>query len=148
MVVIIRGVGRNHNTPDSGKALRSRVRQELERLFQARARLEADLIALSYQPLVAGSLITKYKRCNKGGCRCTRGEPHGPFWYLSQTVGGRTVMRFLRAAWVSRVRAAYERTKRWRQRRAAWVRMQQQILRRLDRLAEEATVPVERLERR
>lgn len=138
----------DHHTPDPGKALRSRVRQELARLFQARARLEEELLGLTHQPLVAGSLITKYKRCNKGGCRCTRGEPHGPFWYLSQTVGGRTVMRFLRAAWVSRVRAAYERTKRWRQRRAAWVRMQQQILRRLDRLAEGAAVSLERLERR
>lgn len=130
------------------KARRSRLRQELHRLFQRRARLEEELLRLSYQPLVAGSLITKYKRCNKGGCRCTRGEPHGPYWYLSQTVGGRTVMRFLRAAWVGRVRAAYERTKRWRQRRAAWVRGQQQILRRLDRLAEEARVSLERLERR
>jgi hypothetical protein len=106
------------------------------------------MLGLTRASLAAGSLIVKYKRCNKGGCRCTRGEPHGPFWYVSQAVGGRTVMHFLRAAWVVRVRAAFERAKRWRQRRAALVRLQARILGLLDRLAEEATVPLARLERK
>lgn len=103
-------------------------------------------MALTYHPLVGGSLITKYKRCNKGGCRCTRGEPHGPFWYLSQTVGGKTVMRFLRAADVGRVRPAAERAKRVRQWRARLVRLQGRMLAMLDRLVRAATVPLEHLE--
>lgn len=102
-------------------------------------------MALTYQSLVAGSLIVKYKRCNKGGCRCTRGEPHGPFWYVSQTVGGRTVMRFLRAAWVGRIRAAFARARRWRAGRARLVVVQQQILGLLDRLEALAMVDLDRL---
>ncbi len=140
-------MGNNKRTPDS-LAAASQLRLQFHRLRQERARLERELIALPRQPLVAGSLIAKYKRCNKGGCRCTRGELHGPFWYLSQTVGGRTVMRFLRAAWVGRVRMAYGRTKQWRQRRAQRVRVERRILRLLDRLAAQATVPLERLERK
>jgi hypothetical protein len=29
-------------------------------------------------------------RCGKKGCRCTRGELHGPYWYAYWTEGGRT----------------------------------------------------------
>jgi transposase len=32
-----------------------------------------------------GSLVEQGRRCGKAGCRCTRGELHGPYWYL--TVG-------------------------------------------------------------
>jgi hypothetical protein len=29
------------------------------------------------------SLIVKWQKCGKNGCRCTEGFPHGPyFWYL------------------------------------------------------------------
>lgn len=138
----------NYRTPDDRRGTQSRLRQQLVRLRQERARLEGEMLELTRGALVAGSLITKYKRCNKGGCRCTRGELHGPFWYVSQTVGGRTVMRFLRAAGVVRVRGAFERTRRWRQGRASLVRLQARILGLLDRLADDATVPLARLERK
>lgn len=29
-------------------------------------------------------------RCGKKGCRCTRGELHGPYWYAYWTEGGKT----------------------------------------------------------
>lgn len=115
--------------------------------MQERGQVEQALMALTHHALVVGSLITKYKRCNKGGCRCTRGELHGPFWYVSQTVGGKTVMRFLRAADVGRVRPAAERAKRVRQLRARLVRIQGRILAVVDRLVQGATMPLERLER-
>ena len=38
---------------------------------------------------VAGSLVEQHRKCGKEGCRCTRGEPHGPYVYLS--VAGRLV---------------------------------------------------------
>jgi hypothetical protein len=37
-------------------------------------------------PLIAilrGSLIERYKRCGKPGCKCARGRGHGPKYYLS-----------------------------------------------------------------
>jgi uncharacterized protein DUF6788 len=38
---------------------------------------------------VAGSLVEQHRKCGKEGCRCTRGELHGPYVYLS--VGGHLV---------------------------------------------------------
>jgi len=29
-------------------------------------------------------------RCGKKGCRCARGELHGPYWYAYWTEGGKT----------------------------------------------------------
>ena len=37
-------------------------------------------------PLIAilrGSLIERYKRCGKSGCKCAKGRGHGPKYYLS-----------------------------------------------------------------
>ena len=36
-----------------------------------------------------GSLVEQRRRCGKEGCRCTRGELHGPYTYLQ--VAGRLV---------------------------------------------------------
>lgn len=33
--------------------------------------------------VLRGSLISQGRRCGKDGCRCTRGELHGPYLYLS-----------------------------------------------------------------
>jgi hypothetical protein len=38
---------------------------------------------------LAGSLVEQRRRCGKQGCRCARGELHGPYGYLS--VAGRMV---------------------------------------------------------
>ncbi len=32
--------------------------------------------------LLRGSLVEQGRRCGKAGCRCSRGELHGPYWYL------------------------------------------------------------------
>jgi hypothetical protein len=37
------------------------------------------------EAIVRGSLIERYKRCGKAGCRCARGRGHGPKFYLSIT---------------------------------------------------------------
>jgi uncharacterized protein DUF6788 len=38
---------------------------------------------------VAGSLVEQHRKCGKEGCRCTQGEPHGPYVYVS--VAGRLI---------------------------------------------------------
>src|SRR5437764_11390271 len=38
---------------------------------------------------LAGSLVEQRRKCGKEGCRCARGELHGPYVYLS--VAGRLV---------------------------------------------------------
>jgi len=41
--------------------------------FQALARL---------LPMVSGSLVEQSVTCGKSGCRCARGQKHGPLYYL------------------------------------------------------------------
>ena len=35
------------------------------------------------EELLRGSLLSQQRRCGKAGCRCARGELHGPYVYLS-----------------------------------------------------------------
>jgi hypothetical protein len=46
------------------------------------------------QEILRGSLMERYLTCGKPGCKCARGERHGPVWYLSVTLkAGKTVGR-------------------------------------------------------
>jgi len=49
------------------------------------------------EPLVLrGSLIERYKRCGHPGCRCQKGQGHGPKDYLSVSqAGGRPEMDYV-----------------------------------------------------
>src|SRR5438094_3798659 len=40
------------------------------------------------QAILRGSLIERYKRCGKPGCKCTDGPGHGPKYYLSVSYPG------------------------------------------------------------
>jgi len=40
---------------------------------------------ISKDPLLRDSHV-----CGKPGCRCMEGKPHGPFWYLSRRIEGKT----------------------------------------------------------
>lgn len=56
--------------------------------------------------VIAGSLQEQRRRCGKEGCRCARGELHGPYLYLSVRVGRRTRMIYVPAEMADRVQAA------------------------------------------
>jgi hypothetical protein len=46
--------------------------------------------------LLRGSLIERYKRCGKPGCKCAEGSGHGPKYYLSvSTTGQRPQMDYV-----------------------------------------------------
>ena len=53
---------------------------------------------------LAGSLVEQRRRCGKEGCRCARGELHGPYAYLA--VAGRMV--YVPAALADAVRSRLE----------------------------------------
>ena len=36
-----------------------------------------------FDAVLRGSLIKRYKRCGKPGCKCAQGPGHGPKYYLS-----------------------------------------------------------------
>jgi hypothetical protein len=54
----------------STKALRQRQKAILRRLPPLRA-------------ILRGSLVERYKRCGKPGCKCANGPGHGPKYYLT-----------------------------------------------------------------
>lgn len=48
--------------------------------------------------VLQGALATQGRRCGKPGCRCARGELHGPYTYLSVAgAGGRSRMVYVPA---------------------------------------------------
>ncbi len=53
---------------------------------------------LNPKDMVSGSIYTVYKKCGNPNCRCARGKPHGPFYYLSRKVDGVTKLTFIRRA--------------------------------------------------
>src|SRR5713101_5861912 len=57
------------------------------------------------------ALVEQHRSCGKERCRCTRGEPHGPYVYLQ--VAGRLV--YVPAALAEAVRTQVETSRRLRQ---------------------------------
>ncbi len=58
-----------------------------------------------------GAVIAQYARCGKAGCRCARGELHGPYWYVFRRAGGRLRKTYLRTG---EVEAARDACREWR----------------------------------
>ena len=61
------------------------------------------------QTILRGSLIERYKRCGKPGCKCAEGRGHGPKYYLSIShPGRRPEMDYVPAEFQGRVQAYLE----------------------------------------
>ena len=58
--------------------MQNRSTSSLRRRRRALLRRLPDL-----QRILKGSLIERYKRCGKPGCKCAQGPGHGPKYYLS-----------------------------------------------------------------
>ncbi|MDD3927739.1 MAG: hypothetical protein PHT33_13895 [bacterium] len=82
----------------------SRLRKEVSELEKKRREVINRI--MNIKPYVAGSLLKREVRCGKAGCRCEKGELHGPFWYLSQRIEGKT-----RYTYIPRGRAGVAREK-------------------------------------
>ena len=54
----------------------------------------------------APTLHEQWVGCGTAGCRCTRGERHGPYFYLFWREDGRLRKRYVRAADVEAVQTA------------------------------------------
>jgi hypothetical protein len=52
-----------------------------------------------------GALLHEERRCSSEGCRCRRGELHGPYTYLAVYVGGRSRTIYVPAAMAEVVEA-------------------------------------------
>ena len=59
--------------------------------------------------ILRGSLVERYVTCGNPGCKCAKGERHGPIWYLTVTLGrGRTTGGIIPAEKVAEVRSWIE----------------------------------------
>jgi len=86
---------------------------EREQLATAELRSRrAALVAALPQAggLLPGALVEQHRSCGKERCRCTRGEPHGPYVYLQVT--GRLI--YVPAPLAEAVRAQVETSRRLR----------------------------------
>jgi len=63
--------------------MKNRSTSSLRRRRRALLRRLPDLEAT-----LKGSLIERYKRCGKAGCKCAQGPGHGPKYYLSMSRTG------------------------------------------------------------
>jgi len=53
-----------------------------------------------------GEVCTQYIRCNKSGCRCQTGSPHGPYYYRVWREGVRVHKAYVKSEDVAAVREA------------------------------------------
>ncbi|MHB1499838.1 MAG: DUF6788 family protein [Candidatus Dormibacteria bacterium] len=68
------------------------------RLAAAERRYHALSSQLAQIGLIApGSVVSRYTRCGKAGCRCQADPPrlHGPYWQWTAIIDGKTVTRRL-----------------------------------------------------
>src|SRR5271156_1160474 len=67
----------------------SDINEENETAASLRGRRQALLRQLPpLKAILRGSLIERYKRCGKPGCKCADGPGHGPKYYLSVSFPG------------------------------------------------------------
>jgi hypothetical protein len=81
----------------------------LRQLKARRRRLARGLPDL--EAVVQGSVVSQSRRCGKQGCRCSRGELHGPYVYLSLGRGrGDTRLLYVPSSLAEEVRRRVELT--------------------------------------
>jgi hypothetical protein len=83
----------------------------MKRVEGERARLLGKIQGCS--EMLQGSLVVLYRKCGKRGCRCERGEKHGPAYYLSYKEGGVTQMVYIPVSRLEEVKKAMEAFSRY-----------------------------------
>jgi hypothetical protein len=71
-----------------------------------------------------GVVCAQWRKCGKAGCRCARGDLHGPYFARFWRQGGRLRKAYVRKADVEDVRG---RCLARRQERAEWLEHMQQV---------------------
>ena len=72
---------------------REEIRIAIYRLQKERRRIER--IRLNTARQLPVWITSQYTYCKKGNCKCTRGEPHGPFYYVFFKKAGKVMHRYL-----------------------------------------------------
>ena len=118
----------------------SHLRQTLRALLAVYQQRLDDLLPL--RQLLKGSVYELKTRCGKSSCHCA--SPEGPLHastVLSWSDSGKTRLRTLPAADTAHLRHLAENYRRFRQDRAALVKLHNQILVAIDRLERSLLLP-------
>ncbi len=75
-------------------------------------------------PVLAGSLVKQYVICGKPGCRCQRGQKHGPLYYLYWKEQGRSRSLYVPREKVVEIRRQIQSYRRIQKELAKRVRQQ------------------------
>ena len=118
----------------------SRLRLTLQALMADYHQRLKDLLPL--RQLLKGSVYELKTRCGKSSCHCA--SPHGPLHtttVLSWSERGKTRLRTLPSGEQARLRRLAENYRRFRQARAALVKLHRRMLVPLDRLEKALRLP-------
>ncbi len=115
----------------------SRIRKRIAHLVRQRQAVERVL--LGRPELFKGSVIEVQRTCGKAGCKCAKGRKH-ICYQLSASIEGRTRTRNVPRKDLTRVRHLTENYRRFRRARAAWVRINEQIIELINQLETARTV--------
>jgi len=115
---------------------------QLRKQLQKCDRELGDLLRTLKQrrPLIRGNVYNLRRKCGKSGCRCQDGHLHES-WVLSVPNEGRKRMRTVPKGKRKQWQAMAERYRRFRRARARLVKLFAQILKLVDDLERERTVP-------
>lgn len=77
--------------------------KNVDKLLDERAELLVELGSLTH--LLHGSWVQRYSLCSRKGCKCHRGERHGPRHYLVVRENGRQRQKYVPNAQVEAAKA-------------------------------------------
>ncbi|NQT66861.1 MAG: hypothetical protein HQ569_04730 [Actinobacteria bacterium] len=124
-----------------------KIRKKIKDLSLERFKAEMEMLRdLSRKRLLYGSVVKKYKACGKGGCKCTRGALHGPFYYLTYKEGKKTKMIFVKKNLWEQAIKLNGNYRKWRKLRADISKTGKEILTLLDEIEKENTVSLDDIE--
>lgn len=115
---------------------------QLRKQLQLRHREVGELLRVLKQrrPLVRGNVYNLRRKCGKNGCRCQDGHLHES-WVLSVPEKGRKRMRAIPKGSRTQWQTMAERYRRFRRARARLVKLFAEIIKLVDELERERTVP-------
>jgi len=117
-------------------------RSQLRKQLQESQREVADLLRLFKQrpSLIRGSVYRLRRQCGKATCRCREGQLHES-WVLSVPEQGRKRMRSVPEGKRLKWQQMTARYRRYRRARARLVKLFAEIIKQVDELERERTVP-------
>jgi hypothetical protein len=126
----------------------SAIRKKIRDLSLERFKSEMQLVqGLSRKKLLYGSVVKKYKSCNKTGCKCTKGAFHGPFYYLTYKQEGKTKMVFIKKhMWEASIKLN-DNYRAFRKLRADITKINKEILALFDEIEKANTVGIADIEK-